>query len=480
MFRSTFVAVGLLTFLTFVLSTQYAAAQGGVSSASYSMARSGLPIQPNSVLIEEFFNYHRHRIAEPMGEAVALDVRWGAPACGPHTDAVLQVGLASTRHRIHSEKIPPLNLALVIDQSGSMQGERIEKVKQALLAFLGKLRPGDRVSIVGFSTEAQVLLRSQVPLVSKELEDAVSAITADGGTNLHAGLMLGYEEVANNFDAKMTNRVILLTDGQANHGVTDSAEIIEQSKDFNARDIDLSAIGVGYSFNHALMRELTDAGRGLLHFVGDEEDIQKTFVEELESLLAPVARRVSVVIEYDPSLKLVHVRGYSPSLEEGKITVPLHDLNHGATQVILARFQAAPELDAGELGVHVSLRYRDVASREAAEHQMTSTITYDPKLDADAPTLTDTSVCKNETIAAMAQGIKDLARVIMKTNDPAAASAVLAGPLALVDQRYPDLKDPDIQRVRDTLTNYRDLLGKEAKRKAEFEREKAKNRLAVP
>ena len=445
------------------------------------MARSGLPMEPASILIEEFINYHRHAIAEPMGAAVALDVRFGAPACGPRQkEAVLQVGLASTRHRIHSDKIPPLNLAIVIDESGSMQGERIANVQKALLAFLNKLRAGDRVSIVGFSNEARVVFRSTAPLVPKALEVAVESITADGSTNLHAGLMLGYEEVAANFDAGKTNRVILLTDGQANQGVTDAAEIIKQSEEFNARDIDLSTIGVGYSFNHQLMRSLTDAGRGLLHFVGDEADIEKTFVEELESLLAPVARRVSVVIEYDESLELVNMRGYTPEHDGRKITIPLHDLNHGATQVILARFRATPQEDATELGakefgVRVQLLYHDVASREAVGHESSATITYNPQLPAEAPLLTDASVRKNETIAEMAQGIKELARVIAETNDPEEASAVLAAPLKLVAARYPDLHDEDIIRVRDTLTKYRDLLGKEAKRKAEFEREKDKN-----
>ena len=457
---------------------QLACGQGGVSSASFSMARAGLPTDPNAVLIEEFVNYHRHDIQAAMGEAAALDLRWASAACGPgQREAVLQVGIAASRFRIASEHVPSLNLALVIDESGSMEGERIANVKKALLAFLGKLRPEDRVAIVGFSNDARVVLDSHSPPKQGLIREALADVVADGSTNLHAGLMLGYELVAAHYDADKTNRVILLTDGQANRGVTDSQQIIDQSEKFNVRDIDMSGIGVGSNFNHQLMRSLTNAGRGLLHFVADDADIEKTFVDELESLLSPVARRVSVEIEFEEPLQLIHVRGYQPSIDGRTVMVGLQDLNHGATQVILARFRAPAKHDPANFAAIARLKYRDVATGKQAYDERRVEIAYDPDLPADAPLLTDVSVRRNETIAAMAQGVKDLATAIASTNDPAKAATELKEPLKLVQKRYPDLKDAEVRRVYDILVKYDRLLDKEVERKEEFDRKRAAEKL---
>ncbi len=129
--------------------------QAGVSSAAVGMARAGLPLSAETVIVEEYMNYHRHDIPLPAkGDRVQLDLRWGDAGGG---EAVLQVGLATPRI-VKARKMPPLNLALVIDHSGSMSCEGIENVKEALLAFVGKLRDTDVVSIIGFNQEALVLL----------------------------------------------------------------------------------------------------------------------------------------------------------------------------------------------------------------------------------------------------------------------------------------------------------------------------------
>jgi hypothetical protein len=98
--RFVFGCLGFLVASLVSVCGWYVFAQGGVSSAAISMARAGLPPIPEAVLVEEFVNYHRHQIPEPMGAAVALDLRWGAAACGPRQpEAVLQVGLANRRKR---------------------------------------------------------------------------------------------------------------------------------------------------------------------------------------------------------------------------------------------------------------------------------------------------------------------------------------------------------------------------------------------
>src|SRR5205085_8479956 len=127
----------------------------------------------------------------------------------------------------------------------------------------------------------------------------IREIRPGSSTNIHAGLMLGYREALKNFSKDATNRVILLTDGIANQGVTDPDKIAQDSLGFNDRGVDLSTIGVGLDLNKDLLRELAKSGRGLFHFVADAEDINKVFVKELQSLVSPVATEPNVEIEYD-------------------------------------------------------------------------------------------------------------------------------------------------------------------------------------
>jgi hypothetical protein len=138
-----------------------------LSSADASSARSGRKysepinpfVPPDEIAIEEFVNYHRHRLPLPKaGQAVAMDVRWGNNEFSSvRRKAVLQIGFATTNVNERTD-LRPLNLSLVIDKSGSMaSGDKMARVKESLRTMIGKLRPEDIVSIVVFDTEAEVL-----------------------------------------------------------------------------------------------------------------------------------------------------------------------------------------------------------------------------------------------------------------------------------------------------------------------------------
>src|SRR4051812_46436322 len=159
--------------LLFCALTGNALAQAGASSAADSRTRylseAGLIPASREVAVEEIINYRRHQIGLPKaGEAVALDVRWGndqVSATG--REAVLQVGFTTALANDRRE-LRPLNLALVIDKSGSMaDADKISRVKEALLTMVSQLRETDILSIVVFDSEAQVLLPAR-PIGDKE------------------------------------------------------------------------------------------------------------------------------------------------------------------------------------------------------------------------------------------------------------------------------------------------------------------------
>ncbi|HEU4435776.1 MAG TPA: VWA domain-containing protein, partial [Pyrinomonadaceae bacterium] len=262
------------------------------SSPSYPTYNAPPPVFriPEEIVVEEFVNYHKHRLPLPKsGQAVAMDTRWGNwEISRSQREAVLQIGFTTAEVNERTD-LRPLNLVFVIDKSGSMAGDKMARVKDGLRAMIGKLRADDIVSIVAFDSGADVLQPAHPVGYGQDLRRAIDCLEPGGSTNLHAGLMLGYAEAKKYFRAGATNRVILLTDGIANEGVIDPARIAAQSSEFNGQGIDLSTIGVGMDLNNDLLRTLANSGRGLYHFISDYKDIDKVFVNEVQSLISSVA-----------------------------------------------------------------------------------------------------------------------------------------------------------------------------------------------
>src|ERR1044072_5724026 len=365
-----------LPLLLLALAALPAHAQEGTSTAAAARTRylseMGLIPASRSVAVEEFVNYHRHQIGRPKaGEAVLLDLRWGNDrVSSADPEAVLQIGF-STALASDRQQLPPINLALVIDKSGSMAAaDKLSKVKESLLTLVNQLRETDTLSIVVFDSEAAVLRPASKIGDREELRRLIRGIEPGSSTNIHAGLMLGYQEVLKNFNREGTNRVILLTDGIANQGVTNPSQIARESLSFNDRGVDLSTIGVGLDLNKDLLRELAKSGRGLFHFVADAQDIDKVFLKEVQSLVAPVASEPNLEIEYGPGLELAQVYGYEPQQAGSEVKIKLDNMNQGLTQVVMMRFKVSPRaLDAPNArpSVRVSFSYYDLELKRRGE-----------------------------------------------------------------------------------------------------------------
>jgi uncharacterized protein YegL len=458
--------------------------QGGVSSASVSRARteSGsspgatvtrtgrpdevirVPEAPDPIAVEEIINYHRHRLPLPRS-GIALDVRWGngdgpvepssrgisfeedadftrVAFAYPGTPAILQIGLATAEFS-STTKLRPLNLALVIDHSGSMAAaDKMNQVKSALRTLIGRLQPTDIVSIIVFDDSAEVVMPASPVRTGREHLRVIDRIQPAGATNINSGLMLGYDEALRHFSRERTNRVILLTDGIANTGEVNPVRIASNSQKYNERGIDLSTIGVGRELDNDLLRTLAKRGRGLYHFVADGRDVEKIFVDEIQSLLSPVARDVRVEITAGPGLHLEQLYGYEPHRVGGNISLDLDDMNNGATQVILLRYAAASK---GQ--VTVRLRYFDIERQRNVEDVRTVA------LRGSADALRDLEVRKNFSIATIAQGLSDMQKS-WERRDYVAAENVLHAAVRETRTLNPIVGDSDVRAQLEVAENY--------------------------
>ena len=407
---------------------------------------------PEEVAVEEFVNYHKHRLPLPkVGQAVAMDTRWGNfEVSRSQREAVLQIGFTTAEVGERTD-LRPLNLVFVIDKSGSMaDSDKMSRVKEGLRTMVGKLRPDDIVSIVTFDTTAQVLYPSRPIGNADGLRHAIDCLVPDGSTNLHSGLMLGYSEAKKHFRTGATNRVILLTDGIANTGVVEPGRIASESSEFNGQGIDLSTIGVGLDLNNDLLRTLASSGRGLYHFISDYKDINKVFVNEVQSLISSVAKNVQVRIEYSPGLQLEKIYGYAPRYSNGTVSVTLDDMNNGLTQVVMAKFRT--DVVNGALPVKVRLSYFDVKRKCPVEEVQELRLV--PAENDSCELLADVEVKKNYTIAELADSLFRMANVA-RTGNYALAQSVLDASVSTAYRRYPNMEDEDIRFIIDIVEGYR-------------------------
>lgn len=183
----------------------------------------------------------------------------------------------------HGAQRPPQALALVIDRSGSMYGRPLEEAKRCAEYVLGKLRPSDAMALVKFDNRVERLWPAAPLGDGAAQRAAIAGIEAGGNTNLHGGWREGAGTLAD-VSGQGLKRVILLSDGQANDGVTDTNEIATQCAAWAAKGITTSTYGLGDSFNEELMVAMARAGGGN-HYYGDTaDDLMEPFQQELELL----------------------------------------------------------------------------------------------------------------------------------------------------------------------------------------------------
>lgn len=381
--------------------------QAGVSSSSVGISRAGiaqtnsagryrLPM-PDYFRVAEFVNYHRHDLPLPKGDKV-LKVSLSKMQ-STKNKSIFQIGLTTPRS-LDIEKSQPMNLVLVIDRSGSMSGDRISKVKTALRKFAERIRPSDRIAIVSFGNDTTVHLAHCEGSDQETIFQTIDAIRINGGTNLHGGLMRGFEVAKKHYDSERTNRVVFLTDGNANQGITDSEAILKDCQPYFEAGITLTTIGLGRDFNHDLLRLLSDQGKGHLHFVEDTKDIIKTFVTEVDSLLYPAAR--DIVIEFNSLKCRPRFFGHSSVSKNGKQQIELENMNCGATQVVLFEVDGE-DVDPGK----VVVKYRNAQSHRS--EQLTKQFR---KVDwTPCDSAKNQSIQRNYAIAVVAESLRKAAQL---------------------------------------------------------------------
>ena len=256
----------------------------------------------------------------------------------------------------------PLNISIVLDRSGSMRGDKIAYARRAANFVIDQLKEDDILSIVNYDDRIEVTSPSE-PVKNKEvLRKKVNALFDRGSTNLTGGMMEGFEQVKSTKREGYVNRVLLLTDGLANVGITDPQEmkrLVEQR--YKQEGIALSTFGLGADYNEDLLTMLAEMGRANYYFIASADKIPDIFANELKGLLSVVAQNALVEVNFPSNLECVKVYGYPFDSKKNSVTIRFNDVYANDQKGILLKFKPTGSLNEN-ISFTTSLKYIDANS----------------------------------------------------------------------------------------------------------------------
>lgn len=244
----------------------------------------------------------------------------------------------------------PLNLSVVLDRSGSMSGDKLKYTKEALKYVVNQLDSRDLLSIVLYESGVEVFLEPQRLEDKASLLSRIDRIETAGGTNLEGGIRKGYElinKVKKINDKEMINRVLLLSDGLANVGISDPNELSAITRGFFEKDhISISTFGVGNDYNENLMAKIAQQGGGMYYFIYSPEKLPEIFKEELKGLSNVVAKNTKLKIKFPEELTYERTFSFNSNVKNNTLEISFNDLFAEEQKSILICFKTKGKLSA--------------------------------------------------------------------------------------------------------------------------------------
>lgn len=368
-----------------------------VSDVSFKLAQVALENSrvpnPERIRSEEFLNSFDYRDPTPrVNEAVSLN--WEiADLPYAHGRQVVRFSLQTQAAGRNASQ--PLNLNLLIDNSGSMQRpDRREIMEQSLQSLKDKLQPNDQLSVVLFARQPKLIANANTPQSQQAAIDTALAYRPEGGTNLEAGLEVAYDNARANFDPAASNRVILMTDGAANLGEVNADTLAKQVVEQRKQGIALDAYGIGWDdYNDELLEAITRNGDGRYAFLNSPDQAGEDFSEKLAGSLRVAAADVKVQITWNPE-RVTTYRQIGYDLHQLKTedfrdnTVDAAEIGEAESGTALYVVQINQDADAiGRLGT-LHVRYRDPATNQYHEQAWPLEMPRElPTLDTASPAL---------------------------------------------------------------------------------------------
>ena len=411
---------------------------------------------PDNLFLIDFLDFLYKQFPEPQDDsAVRMDVSWGNNQINAQSkEAILQLGF-KVKNDDGNLYGHPLNISLVVDISGSMEGhDRLDALKKALLSYVKKLRPTDVVSLISFNDNSKILVPAQKVGNGQYLRDMIEDLQASGGTDIYKGMVDGYEQVLKNFISTGTNRVILLTDG---YGITPVDVMLAKSKEYNKKGIEMSTIGVGEGYNQSLLSLLATAGGGLISFIVDSKDISTAFEKDLTSVLSPCAKDLTVEILYNNQIVFKQLYGHPFTKVNDKVTMNLNNVYSGLNTLALVKFDLNnPTEQIEKEPVVIKMNYFDYRKQKRIYTQEKAYLKWVPATQSFELIL-EAQHKKMYAIAVLNQSLKVMSEAFA-SKDNQKALVEIQNTISQIKNLYPEAKDADVEKLVVSATDYATAL----------------------
>jgi len=295
---------------------------------------------------------------------VVLSAQLGSPVvpAGQRHKTWLKVGLKGFHLPDQAERTPA-NVAIVLDRSGSMAGRKLEGARAAALLAVESLGPQDYVSVVAYDSTVQVLVPARRAGDKTPLREAIRAMRAGGGTALFGGVAKGAVELRRFHSRNYVNRVILLSDGQANVGPSAPGELAQLGASLAKEGISVTTIGLGLGYNEDLMAQLAMASDGNHAFVEDASQLARVLELELKDVLAVVAQDVDLRITFADGARPLRLLGREGVVEDQAVATSLSQLYSGHEKYVMVEVEVpAVAADSDQHVADIEVHYANMVT----------------------------------------------------------------------------------------------------------------------
>lgn len=352
--------------------------------------------------------------AQPSGAQVNLNVALGSPVvlAGAKQSAVVKVSLTGAEVKSEGERTP-VNVAIVLDRSGSMAGAKIEHAKQAAAMAVERLNANDVAAIVTYDDVVKVIVPATRVADKAVFKRAIARIQPGGSTALFAGVAKGAKELEKFLQRERVNRVILLSDGLANVGPSSPDELGQLGASLAKEGISVSTIGLGLGYNEDLMTRLAGMSDGSHAFVEHPQELARIFDAEFGDVLSVVAQEVKINIRCADSIKPVRVLGRDAEIAGQNVTLNMNQLYGAQEKFVLLEVEVPPGSAGQRLEVaKVDVAYFNTATKQTERMNNQVALSYSDSQDkvlqaTNKKVMTDTAEQVANSISREAIKLKD-------------------------------------------------------------------------
>lgn len=393
--------------------------------------------------------------------------------------AYLHISIAATGRETYARERRPMNIAVVLDRSGSMADERkMEYAKSAVIKLIDQLRSEDVFSLVVYDDVIDVVRPARrVGSDKNAIRGVVSDIYPRNSTNLGGGMIEGLQQVERNLSREYVNRVVLLSDGLANQGITSSAELNRIAQTYRRKSISLTTMGVGLDYNENLMVGLAESGGGNYYFIESPSQLASMMSREFNTLSSVLVQNASIELRLGRGVRVLDVLGCEHEARNDTYTIPVGDLYANEVREFTVEL-SIPEGTGTLVAVTGTLHYETKFGRPSQAPSFTATVQYardvamvDKHRDMDVQAKADVALSTRSVERAMkaldegraeeAKSQLQSAKSLLYTSPAAAAGGAGAAAIheqaARLDAYNQTLNEKDERRAKKAIQyeNYR-------------------------